>query len=175
MRIGIFGGSFNPPHKMHLDIVKGLLENDYLDKIILVPTSNFYPKPGLINDSDRYKMVELMIKNESKISVSDYEFNRLTYTYQTLDHFQKEYPKDQIYFICGSDNLEEMDTWREYKKILGDFKVIVIHRQENMTTLLNKYKDYKDNIIIASLKEHWVSSTHIRKYLKEKNILKLQI
>ena len=56
MKIGIFGGSFNPPHNMHKNIALDLLKNKYLDKVIYVPTGNKYNKKGLANQNDRYNM-----------------------------------------------------------------------------------------------------------------------
>lgn len=170
MRIGIFGGSFNPPHQMHQSIAESLIQKDYLDHIIFVPTSNYYPKPGLVQDQDRLRMVQYMIEDNSNFSVSDYEFGRLTYTYQTLEYFQKQYPNDSIYFICGSDNLETMDTWREYEKILSDFKVVVISRGSNQEDLLKKYKLFQENIIFSDVEEDFLSSTLIREKLEKGNI-----
>lgn len=174
MRIGVFGGSFNPPHKMHESIASQLIEKGLLDKVIFVPTSNFYPKAGLINDEERLEMLKLMIKDKKEYIVSDYEFGKLTYTYQTLEYFKNEYPNDQIYFICGSDNLEQLDTWREYQKILGDYKLIVIPRKHDMDSLLNKYEEYKNNIIVAELDNNYISSTLVREYLKEKDYDKVK-
>ncbi len=169
MRIGIFGGSFNPPHAMHESIIKQLLAKNHLDRIILVPTSNYYPKAGLIKDEQRFKMLELMTENDSRITLSKYEFGRLTYTYQTLDYFQKEYPNDTIYFICGSDNLDEMDTWREYDKILTNYQLIVIPRQNDIEKILDKYDKYRSNIKVVTLENNYLSSTLVRKYLKAKD------
>lgn len=169
MKIGIFGGSFNPPHNMHTEIAESLLKNNYLDKIILVPTSNFYPKADLIDDKDRIAMLNILSAKNKSISVSDYEFGRLTYTYETLEHFQKLYPQSEIYFICGSDNLKEMDTWKAYELILSNFKVLVVNRNENINKILEKYSKYLKNIIITNIEEQKVSSTMLRKYLKENN------
>lgn len=174
MRIGIFGGSFNPPHKMHESIASQLIKKGLLDKVIFVPTSNFYPKAGLINDEERLEMLKLMTKDKKEYIVSDYEFGKLTYTYQTLEYFKNEYPNDQIYFICGSDNLEQLDTWREYQKILGNYKLIVIPRKHDMDSLLNKYEEYKNNIIVAELDNNYISSTLVREYLKEKDYDKVK-
>lgn len=174
MRIGVFGGSFNPPHKMHESIASQLIEKGLLDKVIFVPTSNFYPKAGLINDEERLEMLKLMTKDKKEYIVSDYEFGKLTYTYQTLEYFKNEYPNNQIYFICGSDNLEQLDTWREYQKILGDYKLIVIPRRHDMDSLLNKYEEYKNNIIVAELDNNYISSTLVREYLKEKDYDKVK-
>jgi len=168
MRIGIFGGSFNPPHKMHESIANQLIEKNLIDKIIFVPTSNFYPKAGLISDESRFEMLRLMSDDNIKFDLSKYEFGRLTYTYQTLEHFKKKNPNDEIYFICGSDNLEQIDTWREYKKILRDYKLIVIPRKHDMEKLLKKYNEYKENIVVAELKNNYLSSTIVRNYLKDK-------
>ena len=167
MRIGIFGGSFNPPHKKHESIAKQLIEKKIIDKVIYVPTSNFYPKAGLISDEDRYEMLCLMTKNKDQYAVSKYEFGRLTYTYQTLEYFQEENKDDEIYFICGSDNLEYIDTWKEYQKILSNYKLIVIPRKNDMDQLLNKYQEYKENIIVTELNNNYLSSTLVRQYLKE--------
>ena len=90
MKIGIFGGSFNPPHKMHESIPEQLIEKGIIDKVIFVPTSNFYPKAGLISDEARYEMLCLMTKDKKQYDVSKYEFGRLTYTYQTLEYFKEQ-------------------------------------------------------------------------------------
>ena len=158
MKIGIFGGSFNPPHKMHESIASQLIERKLIDKVIFVPTSNFYPKAGLISDEERLSMLKLLVKDKKEYDVSDYEFGRLTYTHQTLEYFKNENKNDEIYFICGSDNLEQLDTWKEYKKILTDYKLIVIPRKENIDEILNKYNEYKNNIIVANLENNYLSS-----------------
>jgi len=107
MKIGIFGGSFNPPHNMHKNIALELIKKGYLDKVVYVPTGDSYKKENLINFKDRLKMVELMTLNYDNLSVSDIGNNdKYAYTYQTLDYFQNIYKNDEIYFICGTDNLK---------------------------------------------------------------------
>ncbi len=168
MRIGIFGGCFNPPHQMHKDIALNLIKNNYLNKVIYVPTGNFYNKPNLASDIDRYNMLKLMFQNTKNIEVSDYEFGKLKYTYQTLTYFKKQYPNDDIYFICGSDNLKELDSWKEYEYILTNFKILVIRRNDdNIDNIINKYYKWKDNIIIANVPLNYISSTQIRNLLKK--------
>ena len=74
MRIGVFGGSFNPPHKMHLKIGLDLLNNNYLDKVIYVPTGSKYKyKNNLVSDRDRFNMLKLMTCNDERFIVSDFE------------------------------------------------------------------------------------------------------
>lgn len=168
MKIGIFGGSFNPPHKMHKKIALNLIKNKYLDKVIYVPTGNKYNKEELIDSKHRYNMIKLMIKNYKNLELSDYELkNTLTYTYQTLDYFKKTYPNDEIYFICGSDNLKEITTWKNYEYILNNFKILVIKRNnDDLDDILSSINS--KNIVIANIELDNISSTYIRRNIKDK-------
>ena len=168
MKIGIFGGSFNPPHKIHQKIANYLVKNNYLDKVIFVPTGSNYEKPYLASEQDRYNMLKLMIGNVSYLDISTYEFGKLTHTYHTLDHFKKHYKDDEIYFICGSDNLKEIKTWKRYQYILSNYKLLVIRRNgESITDILSELKSYQDNIIVIDDIKSSLSSTSIRKRFKD--------
>lgn len=175
MRIGILGGSFNPPHKMHFDMAKELLDNDYLDRVIYVPTGSKYVyKNNLISDQDRYNMLKLMIKDEERFMVSDFELkNRNVYTYETLEYFKKLYPNDEIYFILGTDNLSYVDKWMKGEELLQNNKFLVIKRNtDDIEPLLEKYKEYRDNIVVSEVKQNDISSTIIRDRIKNnENIL----
>lgn len=172
MRIGIFGGCFNPPHKMHKDIGINLIKGKYVDKIIYVPTGNKYRKKFLLADKERYYMLKIMLKDNDNLLVSDYEFNKeLTYTYQTLDYFKSKYPNDEIYFIMGADNLDELNAWKNYQYILENYKLLIILRNNySQDELLNKYPKYKENIKFANIKTNFISSTYIRNNIKELKI-----
>ena len=168
MRIGIFGGSFNPPHKMHKDIAMELMERDYLDKVIYVPTGNNYKKPGLLPGKDRIEMLKLMFQNDQNIMISDFEVKGSLYTINTLNHFHTQYPGDEIYFICGTDNLEVFYTWKNYEEILKKYKLLVIARKNNVFhDIIKKYFKYRKNIILAEIESKDISSTAIRKEIIE--------
>lgn len=166
MRIGIFGGSFNPPHKMHKNIALELIQKNYIDAIIYVPTGNKYNKKDLIEAKHRLKMLEIMTKNNNQMIVSNYEVkNFLTYTYQTLDYFKSIYPDDEIYFICGSDNLKDITTWKNYRYILNNYKLLVVKRNDDNITKI--VKDLNNNgIVVAEISSENISSTEIRNDLK---------
>lgn len=174
MKIGVFGGSFNPPHKMHKNIAKTLIKKGYVDKVIFVPTGTKYEyKTNLIPNEKRVGMLSLMIEKEKNMLISKYELQeKAVYTYETLKHFKKSYKNADIYFICGTDNLSYIDKWKNGKEILKNYKILVIKRKtDKIEPLLEKYKQYKENIIVTPIKEKTISSTKIRNYLNKKNNL----
>ena len=169
MKIGIFGGTFNPPHKMHLRIALSLIEKNYVDKVIFVPTGNKYDRKDLNNEIDRLNMVDIMIKNYKNLESSDFELGKKrVYTYQTLNHFKETYKNDEIYFICGADNINDFKTWKNYQYILDNFKVLVIARNNEKVGINHP------NIIFTDVITDDLSSTFIRKNIKTiKNIANL--
>ena len=165
MKIGILGGSFNPPHKMHMNMGLELLEKGYLDKVIYVPTGSKYKyKNNLVQDEHRFKMLELMIKNDDRFLVSDYELkDYVVYTCDTLKYFQEVYPNDEIYFVCGADNLSYVDEWKNGIFLLENYKFLVIKRYtDNIEEILKRFNKYRDNIIVSDVNPNSVSSTEVR-------------
>lgn len=181
MKIGVFGGCFNPPHKMHLTIALTLLKQKIVDNIIFVPTGSQYEKPGLASEKERWEMLTIMCRNYEQIEVSSYEFGGLKYTYQTLKYFKEKYPEAEIYFITGTDNLKEIETWKEYEYILQNFSLIVIKRnRDNIPELEKEFGKYHPHLQFIQLGNKTTNSTQIRKNIKErgtsgqldKNVLK---
>lgn len=174
MKIGIFGGSFNPPHKMHKKMALELLDKHYIDKIIYVPTGSKYEyKHNLVNDLARLEMLKIMIQDDDRCSVSDFELkDHVVYTYQTLAYFKGKYPNDEIYFICGTDNLSYIDKWKNGSEILKNYKILVVRRDgDDLTELMEKFCEYRENIIISDVIPQELSSTLIREKIKrEENI-----
>lgn len=168
MKIGVFGGSFNPPHKMHKELVAQLLEQNVVDKVIVIPTGTAYPKSDLIPAHHRVAMLELMFQDMDDVIVSDYERKKeLTYTYQTLDYIQTQYPNDTIYFICGSDNLREFYWWKEHDYMLEHYHFIIIPRNhDKIEELENLYPQYQSHIHFVPLHLQGISSTFIREKIK---------
>ena len=170
MKIGIFGGSFNPPHNMHTDIANYMINRHCVDKVIFVPTGSKYTyKNNLIEEEHRYNMLEILSNKNDNIMVSDYELkSEVVYTIDTLKHFKEEYPNDEICFICGLDNFSYIDKWKNGEEILTNYKIVVINRDGNdLDELLVKYDKYKDNIIISNMEMKDISSTYIRDNIKE--------
>ncbi|MGM9969379.1 MAG: nicotinate (nicotinamide) nucleotide adenylyltransferase [Anaeroplasma sp.] len=164
MKIGVYGGSFNPCHLMHKKLVLSLLENDFFDRIIVVPTGNYYKKSNLLKGEERIKMLELMFKDNPRVIICDYEFkNNLICTYRSLDYLQNMYKGDKIYFILGSDNLKSFHTWKKYEYILNNYNLLVIKRKNiDITNELEKYKSYDGEILCVDLDLDSTSSSMIR-------------
>ena len=172
MKIGIFGGSFNPPHKMHLKMATSLIENGYLDKVIFVPTGTKYPKIELASNLDRFQMLELMLEKHPDLDVSDYELKQdLVYTYQTLDYFKKKYPNDEIYFILGSDLLKGFMNWKNYSYILNHFKILVTLRNYDTKEELEELTlPNKNNLLYTNIELEPLSSTEVRENVRQGNL-----
>lgn len=166
MKRGIFGGSFNPPHNFHLDIANYLIDNNILDEVVFVPTGNKYNKNGLIDVNMRFEMLKLVTLDNDKLAVSNYEIgDSLICTYQTLDYFNKS--GEEIYFICGTDNLMEFDTWDNYEYILKNYRLLVVRRNnDDVEYLLNRYNNYKNRIVVIDIESNDISSTMIRDLIK---------
>ena len=166
MRIGVFGGSFNPPHLMHLNIAKDLLRLKYLDKVIFVPTGNKYSKDDLIDIKYRIEMLKIMTISYDDMIVSDYENqDRVIYTYETLDYFKKKYLGSEIYFILGADNLKQISNWKNSEYILSNYKLLVINRGDDKI-------EVKDNVVVMDILNNDISSTFIRNNIDNDDIIK---
>ena len=168
MKIGIFGGSFNPPHLDHLMIGKYFIEHSLVDQLIYVPTGSLYFKKGLLPFFHRYFMLQLMIQDFTSLSISSFENqNKAIFTYQTLDYFQMLYKDCEICFICGSDNLKEFHTWRYSQYILENYKIFaVLRNDDNLSSIIQKFQP-TSSILACSIPLMGLSSTYIRNLLRD--------
>ncbi len=114
MKIGVFGGTFDPVHQGHVELCKTALSKLSLDMVYVMPNGNPPHKDGKTDASHRLEMVKIAFQNISGVVVSDYEIKKEThsYTYETLSDFKKEHPDDEIYFLMGMDNLTYFPNWR---------------------------------------------------------------
>jgi len=177
MRLGIYVGSFNPPHEGHHKVMKYLLEKNLVEKVLLLPTPNYWDKNDLLNIEDRIKM--LKVYEEENIEV-DEKHNKYPYTYEVLRSIKKDYPKDELYLVIGSDNLERFHEWKNIDEILEN-KVIVLKRNKIVKNpYLEKYKNqflYQEDfepIIVSSTDirqgENKYLHPAIKKYMEDHNL-----
>lgn len=175
--IGLFGGTFNPPHLAHKRLANEMKEKANLDEIIVMPT--FVPPHKNANDlaecEDRLNMCRLTFFEEY-FSVSDLEIKRKgkSYTYDTLCELKKLFCNDKIFLIIGSDMLLSFHKWYNYKEILSLCTLCVISREdEKSAKQLDEYarktlglKSEEGEIIISNTKPFELSSTLIRERIK---------
>lgn len=116
-------------------------------------------------------MLSLAIKDNEKIEISDFEINSKLqpFTYETLDYFKEMYKDDEIFLVIGADNLNEFTTWKNYKYILENYKIIVFKRNDIdiEKTIDNYFFEYKDSFILIDNNENSISSSLIRDRLKQ--------
>jgi nicotinate-nucleotide adenylyltransferase len=133
VRLGLFGGTFNPIHFGHLRAAIEVREAFNLDKLLLIPSANPPHKiAGQVADAeDRLEMVRLAVEGEPFLEASEIELARPgpSYTIQTLRHFHERFgPESSIHFIVGQDAFSEITTWKSYKELFGTAHFIVMTR-----------------------------------------------
>ncbi len=130
--IGILGGSFNPVHSGHMMLASYMAQFGPVDKVILMlsPCNPLKQGDVLAPDSVRYEMLKLACGTSESVIPSDYELSlpRPSYTINTLDRLQDEYPDYDFKLIIGSDNWSIFHKWRAAEEILSRFGVIVYPR-----------------------------------------------
>jgi nicotinate-nucleotide adenylyltransferase len=173
--IAIFGGSFNPPINSHCLLAKQIIEKcSNIEKLIFVPVSTKYQKSKLASDEHRYNMLKLICKKEDKLEVSNIELaqDKQLYTIETLDLLKKQYGENyEIWFVMGTDNLKQIGDWYNKERLLEEYKVIVLEREENrLEDLIKENKlleKYKESLIkIDGIDKIFLSSTMIRDKIK---------
>ncbi len=167
MKIGILGGTFNPVHLGHLILAEEIREKLGLDKVIFVPTHLPPHKNNsdIAGAKDRFAMIKSAIKTNRCFLVSDIEIKRQgrSYTIDTLKEFKKLYPKDELYFIIGSDLLKYLDEWKELGEIIKMVKFVVATRPGYP---LEKIPSYISTVPIRAVD---ISGFEIRQAIQENN------
>ena len=128
----LFGGSFDPPHIGHAEIVQALLAELSPDVLVVMPTGNPPHKAQnlYVPVSDRLKMAELAFGGIDRVQISGYEIQKSEpcFTIDTIKWIKKQYPEHDITIAIGSDEANNFDSWRDFDGILALAKVAVFHR-----------------------------------------------
>ena len=163
MKIGVYVGSFNPPHYGHINGAKHLINKNYVDKVLLLPAPNYWNKQTNVSIFHRVNMLKFY--ETDKIIVDDIH-NDYPYTYEVLTSLEKDYPNDELYLIIGADNLEKFHLWKRLD-IIFKHKVIVLNRDNiNVNKYLEKFD--RDKFIIVNDYSLSISSTMIRRDINSK-------
>lgn len=188
MRIGIFGGTFNPPHKGHRHIAEDFRDQMAavglpLDKVLIIPT--FVPPhkaaPDLASGEDRLAMCRLCFEDtaeeETPFEVSDYEIARgdTSYTWMTLEDLHEQYPGAEFYFVMGDDMLLYLPHWKHPERVLDGAVLVSTIRshectvEELETFAKETYPDQYDagRFLFFESEPFPVSSTEVRALVKK--------
>ncbi len=161
MKIGIYGGSFDPIHKAHLKMAEAFLASCSLDICYFVPTavSPFKIGEKQANERNRYNMIQIAIEDNTKFQVSDYEISspdEVSYTYKTVTHFKKTFPDAEIFLLIGGDNAAKFQKWKNWEFILENVSLCIVDRPGALSDM---QKDrIKKALSIKSKEPHWVSA-----------------
>lgn len=171
MRIGVLGGSFNPPTNAHIELSNICIQKGLCEKVIWVPVNDSYKKATNIISKHRINMVKLALENEKDIdySLHELEYNRIVRTLESLQILQRKLSNDNLYFIAGADKL--VFKWMQREDFISQFGYILINRGdidcrkiiESVPTL----KKYSLKIQVLDYKSD-VSSTIVREDIQSK-------
>lgn len=168
MRIGIFGGTFNPPHMGHLITLESVRDQLCFDEILFIPSSQPPNKPHsiLAPAHDRLEMTSLAIRGNTYFKVSDIEIRRegYTYTVDTLRNLALEYKGSDLFFVMGVDNYVEFESWKNPQEILTYADVVVMSRP-GYETIENK-SPFARSIHFLNVPLIGISGTDVRRRVK---------
>ncbi|UCE65579.1 MAG: nicotinate-nucleotide adenylyltransferase [Candidatus Zixiibacteriota bacterium] len=160
-RIGILGGTFDPPHNGHIAVARAAIRECDLQKIIFIPAKYPPHKPieMVAPEKDRLNMLKLAAGGHSEFEVSDIELKRngLSYTIETLKEIKERNPEAEIVFIIGADNISEMESWYLPDEILNAATVVAFNRPG-----FEPRGKYKSKIKMFNMPPVNISSTEIR-------------
>jgi len=132
VKLGLFGGSFDPIHRGHVLPVQEARRALGLDKVLFLPTARppHKPRRALAPPHARYAMVEMALLDEEGLFVSPFELtlDRPAYSVETLEHFRQSEPAADLYLLMGSDSFADLHHWVRWREIPGLARVVVLAR-----------------------------------------------
>ncbi len=132
VKIGFLGGSFDPVHFGHLLAAQDVYEQCRLDRLLLVPAAQapLKPKEMQSSEEDRLTMLHAAIEWDRRFEVSDIELRRggISYTIDSVRHFRNVFPRDELYWIVGGDQLPQLNRWKGITDLAGMISLIFLER-----------------------------------------------
>ncbi|MDA1079551.1 MAG: nicotinate-nicotinamide nucleotide adenylyltransferase, partial [bacterium] len=178
MRIGILGGSFDPPHKGHQALVSSVLRRKLFDEVWYLPAAVHDPqfdKPQMLSGEHRLAMLELVVADHKQkgeaVRIESHEIDQKKegFTHRTLRELAAKYPQHELRFIIGSDQLAKLHLWgcdleeACFPKVFTEFDWYVYPRGGSPITQL----PFDQLKIISGVEPMEVSSTEVRKLVRE--------
>ncbi len=167
MRIGIFGGSFDPIHTGHAIIAQYMISSGLVDRLwfMVSPVNPLkVDKERQVADTDRLRMVEMVSHPMEGVETSAFEFTmpRPSYTIDTLNALQAKFPDDEFYLVTGGDNWQIFNKWRNSEEILAKYHLLIYPR---LGCEVNIPVELQDRVKLVDAPIIELSSTEIRQRL----------
>ena len=165
--IGIYGGSFNPPHLGHLAVARGAL--DFVERLFVVPAFRSPFKDNFpVQVEERIRMLNILFRDEHRIEISDVEARRTgaSYTGETVMWFREQYPMQTISLVIGSDQLADLRKWRNFDQWASGVRFLIAARP-GYPVPDNTDKDLGIRSLVIPNVQSAISSTQARACLSE--------
>ena|SRR5215469_4187654 len=134
LRLGLYGGSFDPVHHAHLILARQALEDLKLDRVFFIPAAESPFKPGSTAASaeDRLEMLRLAIQGESAFAVDRIEIDREppSYTIHTVKSYKAQYPREKLIFLVGEDHVESLPKWNDFDELIQLVNFAILSRSD---------------------------------------------
>lgn len=172
MRLGLFGGTFDPVHWGHLLLAERCREACGLDEVWLIPTGNPPHKKnsGITAAKARVDMLEMATAGLKDFSVNLMETKRTgtTYTFETLQELVEEQPDRELFFLIGADSLFDLPQWREPERIAELATIVAVNRGgEEEPDLAQLFPKIAEKVKLVTMPDMAISSSEIRERVKQ--------
>jgi nicotinate-nucleotide adenylyltransferase len=167
-KIALFGGSFNPIHNGHINVINQILKSKKIDEVWIIPCRNHAFSKGIISSRDRVKMIEISIEGLENVRVEkiEVESEEINYTVNTIKKLKEKYDYD-FSWIIGSDVFREIEKWYKYKEL---FRLVDFIIQEREGYPLKEIEGMRVSSILTAGKSS-ISSSSIRNKIKKEELI----
>ncbi len=171
MNIGLYFGSFNPIHTGHLIVANHVLEYTEISKIwfVVSPHNPLKDSHTLLNEYDRLHLAQLAIEDNPKFRASNVEFQlpKPSYTVNTMAYLSEKFPLEHFYIILGSDSFQNIHRWKNFEHLVANYQFLIYQRKG-----FEVKETHGAGIKLLDAPLLDISSTFIRKQIKEKHSIK---
>ncbi len=169
MKIGVYGGAFDPPHSGHIFIAGGVREELALDRVLFIPytTGPHRPAGPIVSSEHRLEMLRLCLGETPGFMIDDREVRRggVSFMIDTLQSLRSDHPDSDLVLIVGSDQIGIFTEWKEWRTILELAVVAVIERPGH--SLTDGPEELLESMVTISLPPQSLSSTQVRERIAE--------